>query len=86
MSPGSKRVSKPASSTRKAAPKAVQVPTAEERASMIAVAAYYKAEQRGFSEGDPQRDWWEAEREIDALLTTSGGRGKRIRVRKAQGS
>lgn len=32
---------------------------------MIAEAAYYRAEQRGFSDGDPITDWLWAEAEID---------------------
>jgi hypothetical protein len=47
--------------------------TAEERWRMIAVAAYHKAEQRGFEHGSPEQDWFEAEKEVDALL---GSRGK----------
>jgi hypothetical protein len=32
---------------------------------MISEAAYYKAERRGFQGADPDRDWYEAEAEID---------------------
>ena len=35
---------------------------------MIAEAAYFKAERRGFNGGDAVRDWCEAEAEIDAQL------------------
>jgi DNA repair exonuclease SbcCD ATPase subunit len=35
---------------------------------MIAEAAYFKAERRGFNGGDAVRDWCEAEAEIDARL------------------
>jgi len=42
--------------------------SAAERARMIAEAAYYRAQRRGFSNGDPVRDWAEAEAEIDAML------------------
>lgn len=38
----------------------------EERARLIAEAAYFRAQQRGFTEGDPTEDWLAAEREIDA--------------------
>jgi len=31
---------------------------------MIAVAAYYKAEQRGFGQGNDQKDWYEAQQEV----------------------
>ena len=42
--------------------------TPEQRACMIAEAAYYRAEHRGFQSGDPQQDWLEAEAEIDQML------------------
>lgn len=35
---------------------------------MIAQAAYFRAEKRGFVGGDPLRDWIEAEAEVDADL------------------
>src|SRR5690606_25185502 len=43
---------------------------AERRRQMIAEAAYFRAQQRGFSGGedDALRDWLEAEREIDERL------------------
>ena len=41
---------------------------AERQQEMIAVAAYYRAERRGFREGDPVTDWLEAEVEIEQLL------------------
>jgi len=42
--------------------------TPEQRYHMIAEAAYYRAERRGFGSGDPARDWLEAEAEIDRIL------------------
>lgn len=42
--------------------------TAEQRYRMIAEAAYFRAERRGFVGGDPGMDWAEAEAEIDRLL------------------
>ncbi|HSS66035.1 MAG TPA: DUF2934 domain-containing protein [Gammaproteobacteria bacterium] len=42
--------------------------TPEERWRMIAVAAYHKAEKRGFAAGGEMDDWFEAEREVDELL------------------
>ncbi len=38
------------------------------RRRMIETAAYYRAEKRGFSDGDPLKDWLEAEREIEVLF------------------
>ncbi len=40
----------------------------EERLKVIAVAAYHKAEKRGFAPGDELQDWVEAEKEIDTQL------------------
>ena len=37
------------------------------RDEMIAAAAYYHAEQRGFTSGDRLADWLSAEAEIDAI-------------------
>jgi Protein of unknown function (DUF2934) len=39
--------------------------TSEQRQRLIETAAYYRAQKRGFSDGDPVKDWIEAEREID---------------------
>jgi len=43
------------------------------RDEMIAVAAYFRAEQRGFAPGDPQADWLAAAAEIDRLLAMEAG-------------
>lgn len=43
-------------------------PAAEQRHHMIEEAAYYRAERRGFTGGDPMSDWLEAEAEIDHVL------------------
>lgn len=45
-----------------------QETTGRQRWQMIAEAAYFKAERRGFKGGDAVRDWCEAEAEIDARL------------------
>jgi hypothetical protein len=41
------------------------------REEMIAVAAYFRAEHRGFDGGDPVADWLAAEAEVDAALGNS---------------
>jgi len=41
----------------------------EERWKVIAVAAYHKAEKRGFDQGGEFQDWIEAEKEVEALLS-----------------
>lgn len=40
----------------------------EERNRMVAEAAYFRAERRGFAGGDPVADWVEAEAEVEASL------------------
>jgi len=44
----------------------------EERHAMIAVAAYYLAEARGFAPGREEEDWLRAERAIAELLAGAG--------------
>ena len=41
---------------------------AGERHAMIAQAAYFRAERRGFAHGEELDDWLEAEREISRML------------------
>ncbi|MHB1870618.1 MAG: DUF2934 domain-containing protein [Steroidobacteraceae bacterium] len=41
------------------------------RHTMIAEAAYYHAERRGFVPGSEEHDWLRAEAEVDALLKTA---------------
>ncbi len=48
--------------------KTVGSPTPAERSHMIAEAAYYMAEQRGFQGGSPQDDWLQAEKTIEAQM------------------
>jgi hypothetical protein len=38
------------------------------RRQMIAEFAYLRAEARGFTGGDPQQDWLEAEKEVNRIL------------------
>lgn len=66
--PAKPRAARPAAG--KSRPKSVKAGqlTAEQRAHLIAEAAYYKAEKRAFAGGRELGDWIEAEAEIDALL------------------
>lgn len=52
--------------------KAAAVPTQfvgpEKRAALIAEAAYYRAQKRGFAPGHETEDWLAAEAEVDAKL------------------
>lgn len=62
-----KAASKPARSSKPAKSAQLNI-TLEERWKMIAVAAYHKAEKRGFVAGHELDDWTEAEKEISKLL------------------
>lgn len=50
--------------------------TGEDRYRMIAEAAYFRAEQRGFAPGDELADWLAAELDIDALLQSYDEHGR----------
>lgn len=60
----------PGKTTQKSKSSATQHEIGDEtdREEMIAVAAYFRAEHRGFGEGDPVEDWLAAEAEIDSML------------------
>lgn len=65
-----------------------RVITAQERWRMISENAYYRAERRGFVEGNPAEDWVAAEAEIDAELVrtdtvveSEGGREGKVGTR-----
>jgi len=45
-------------------------PSAEDIRRMVAEAAYYRAEKRGFAPGAEEQDWCEAEREVRDSLRT----------------
>jgi choline dehydrogenase-like flavoprotein len=51
-----------------ASPAAVPAGRAVEREAMIAEAAYFRAEARGFEAGHELADWLAAERDVDRLL------------------
>ena len=69
--PASKRKAPAAKSTRSKRKAAVINISDDQRLSMIAEAAYFKAEKRGFSGGNPVDDWLAAESEVDALLSNN---------------
>jgi Protein of unknown function (DUF2934) len=55
---------------------AVAVVTPEQRRHYIEVAAFYIAERRGFTPGDPMADWLAAQAEIDRAIASGRlGRG-----------
>lgn len=47
--------------------------TEDQRQQMIADAAYFRAQRRGFGGGDPVADWLAAEAEVDARLRHADG-------------
>jgi hypothetical protein len=44
------------------------IPTTQERQALIAKAAYWRAEKRGFQAGHELEDWFAAEAEVNQLL------------------
>jgi hypothetical protein len=61
----------PAKSTKATGAKPAVLSPAE-RMKMIAEAAYYLAEKRGFSGGNELTDWVAAEKQVDAILSRRG--------------
>lgn len=59
-----------------AGPGAVAALSPEERRRMIAEAAYFRAERRGFALGGELDDWIAAEAEIDRLAELGGSRSR----------
>lgn len=49
----------------------------EQRAALIAEAAYFRAEKRGFASGHETSDWLAAEREVDSKLLRGAGANSR---------
>jgi hypothetical protein len=48
------------------------MPHTTSQKAMIAEAAYFKSERRGFTPGHEMTDWLEAEREVEAILNGNG--------------
>lgn len=54
-------------------PRPAEAPvSADERHRMIASAAYFRAESRGFAPGGELEDWLDAEREVEDRLRSHG--------------
>lgn len=66
-----KTAAKPAASATAAKPAAAKTSPAD-RLAMIAEAAYFIAQKRGFGAGKEAEDWVEAEKQVDALLKKRG--------------
>jgi hypothetical protein len=56
-----------ANDPRAALQKSVRFDPSSSRENLIATAAYYRAERRGFSPGNELEDWLAAEREVDGI-------------------
>ena len=54
---------------------ATHVISAQERTQMTVVAAYYRAERRGFAAGHELSDWLAAEREFAMLVSAAPSAG-----------
>lgn len=68
-----KAPAKSKTAVRKTAPAGILLPVShEERWRMVAEAAYYIAQRRGFVGGDANADWAAAEAEVDARLEQQG--------------
>ena len=62
---GQRKTSEVTEDARASAPRAEPVARNEDRRAQIALAAYYRAERRGFGGNGEVDDWLQAEREID---------------------
>lgn len=74
IAPSKQKKSEPVGSTREASGRRERsaqqqklVPDGMDKYEMIATAAYYRAESRGFNGGNPVDDWLMAEAEINQL-------------------
>jgi hypothetical protein len=68
VQPPKKRAPRKAAATKKASPAYTSFVDPEKRAALIAEAAYFRAEKRGFAPGNDAADWLAAEAEVDARL------------------
>ena len=67
--PAAKKVGAP-KTVLKASTAPKPVLTTEQRNHYVSVAAFYIAERRGFTLGNPAADWMEAEAEVDRLIAS----------------
>lgn len=56
--------------TQKASTACAPLLSSEQRSHYVSVAAFYIAERRGFTLGDPTEDWLAAEAEVDRLIAS----------------
>ncbi|MGC2456410.1 MAG: DUF2934 domain-containing protein [Gallionellaceae bacterium] len=69
--PSSREAATHRKDSEKSAEPAKRMANGMDREEMIAVAAYYLAEHRGFDGGDPLADWLAAEADIDAAFNNA---------------
>jgi Protein of unknown function (DUF2934) len=62
---------KPVAATGERKPTLTRFVGPEQRAALIAEAAFFRAEKRGFSPGHETEDWLAAESEVDAKLMSA---------------
>jgi len=62
------RATRAASKATKVRQTVATITTSEERHRLIAEAAYYLAEKRGFHGGSPEQDWLEAAAQVDRIF------------------
>jgi hypothetical protein len=70
----------------RARPGAAASPAGFDRLRMVEMAAYFRAERRGFEPGHEVEDWIAAEAEIDALFQAAPQKKPATRARKASSS
>ena len=58
------------------------VPTQAQRDEMVRMAAYFRAEQRGFTPGNEWEDWLAAEAEISAFVQPAAAPPRKAPARK----
>ena len=68
VTPRKRAPRKPSATINQAAPESPRFVGPEQRAALIAEAAYFRAEKRGFRPGHETADWLAAEAEVDARL------------------
>jgi hypothetical protein len=62
------KTTRAASKTRKVREPVAAISSSEGRHRLIAEAAYYLAEKRGFQGGNPEQDWLEAAAQVDRMF------------------
>ena len=80
QTPRKRAVRKASAAVAAAAPTFGQFVGPEQRAALIAEAAFFRAEKRGFAPGHEVEDWLAAESEVDAKLMHAVQSGPRAQI------